>query len=146
MRRWGWTADAPGAWAELELDTRRDASDGAPEAPDPSSLGGSVTTTVMLGYMRSYESMGDGLAQCVGGCTCEMVPVLGTWERHATLMQMAEVQVRGVPTSNSLSGSPCWQPLPVAPQIPTSVHRKQRCLKPSSRAAPLPPSLPASCR
>jgi hypothetical protein len=85
-RRWGWTANAPGAWAELQFDSRHNISAGAQEKQDGPS------TSVMLGYMRSYENMGDAQVDCAG-CSCEPTVMNGTWESRTTLTQLHKMTV-----------------------------------------------------
>ena len=75
----------PGAWAELLIDSREDAA---------SNQTSSGTTNVVLGYLKSYKSMGAAKVECVGGCRCQESWLEGTWERLATLAQVHEFQVQ----------------------------------------------------
>jgi hypothetical protein len=51
-QKWAWTGEVPGAWVELLIDSREDPSADDPPPPDR-------TMTVILGYVKSYESMGN---------------------------------------------------------------------------------------
>ncbi|GAB4813470.1 hypothetical protein N2152v2_000516 [Parachlorella kessleri] len=87
-QKWAWTGSQPGAWAELAVDTREDTTSNL-TAP----VGPAIKTIVILGYLRSYESMGSAQVECVSGCTCDSAKLEGTWDRRATLMQMHEIWV-----------------------------------------------------
>ncbi|EFN58310.1 hypothetical protein CHLNCDRAFT_142315 [Chlorella variabilis] len=75
-QKWGWRGTEPGAWAELELDTR----------PEEEGAGGD--TVVWLAHLRSYRGMGTALIECVSGCTCAPAKLDGTWQRRASLFWM----------------------------------------------------------
>lgn len=68
------------------MDTREDASDKVLPANAP-------LVSLMLGHLKSYESMGAAYVQCVSGCACNDSVIEGTWDRRATLMQMHEFKV-----------------------------------------------------
>ncbi|KAL4421052.1 hypothetical protein ABPG77_007527 [Micractinium sp. CCAP 211/92] len=78
-QKWGWTADTPGAWAELEFDSRRDATREASHGN---------WASVYLSHLKSYEGMGTARVACVSGCHCQKTILDGTWEQQATLMQI----------------------------------------------------------
>lgn len=78
-QKWGWTSDIPGAWAELEFDSRRDATKDASHGN---------WASVYLSHLKSYEGMGTARVACVSGCHCQKTVLDGTWEQQATLMQI----------------------------------------------------------
>lgn len=91
-QKWAWSGTAPGAWAELLVNSLEGATNATEEE---AAGGGSPPATVILGYLRSYESMGRARVACVAGCSCSESFIEGTWERRATIMQMHQFQVRG---------------------------------------------------
>lgn len=71
--------------AQLQVDTREDTRASAP-------AGGS-NVTVAIGYLKSYESMGNASVQCIAGCSCDEARLVGTWDIRATLVQSIALQV-----------------------------------------------------
>lgn len=63
LQKWGWTGLTAGAWAELEVDTRADASG--------SGKGGTSSASVWLTYLRSYTASGNG--RCAAGLRSQAV-------------------------------------------------------------------------
>lgn len=81
-QKWAWRGEAPGQWAELQLDTRV-AGQGANSAPDAAGLAAAPKTaaaparpdtnvTIVLGYLRSYIGMGSATVECMSGCICSV--------------------------------------------------------------------------
>lgn len=60
--KWGFTANATGAWVEFELDTSRGGLDGANATAGLTALG--------VSHLRSYENMAVAELTCAGGCAC----------------------------------------------------------------------------
>lgn len=54
-QKWGWSADEPGAWAELQVDTRLSPDGGSSSSGMAAAPGG---TQVQLSHLRSYSGMG----------------------------------------------------------------------------------------
>lgn len=80
-QKWGWRGTEPGAWAELEVDTRaHDSSD-------------QQDTLVWLSHLRSYQGMGTARVRCVSGCTCQISKLDGTWQMRHSLFWFHRFQV-----------------------------------------------------
>ncbi|KAL4442767.1 hypothetical protein ABPG77_006761 [Micractinium sp. CCAP 211/92] len=102
--KWGWIADAPGAWALLQFDTT-------------TNLRGELQSEmneVVLTHLKSYEKMGKARVACESGCTCEESVLDGYWERDASLTELhrfkatphreCRVRVTVLPDSSSPDG------------------------------------------
>ncbi len=72
--KWGFTANATGAWVEFELDTSRGGLDGANATAGLTALG--------VSHLRSYEGMAVAELTCVGGCACAPTRLDGRDEVH----------------------------------------------------------------
>ncbi|PSC68705.1 hypothetical protein C2E20_7769 [Micractinium conductrix] len=86
-QKWGWTAQRPGDWLELRVDTRGHPNSIAPTGNSPPQ------STVSLVYLRSYQHMGTARIECVSGCRCSPVELDSTWTRTAKLMERLTMQV-----------------------------------------------------
>lgn len=84
-QKWGYTGVSPGDWVELEVSTADGTGDGAG--------GGDDKATVFLGYLRSYEGMGQARVQCVSGCKCVATTVNARWKQKVSLTQMHQFKV-----------------------------------------------------
>lgn len=114
-QKWGWTAEKPGAWAELQFDTRKTTESGDEEAPqqdegahdnehDGEDDDGreeredeegereedepSPNALLYLTYLKSYAGMGTAHVSCVSGCRCKRVKLDGTWAQPNSLQQV----------------------------------------------------------
>ena len=47
-----------------------------------------------LVYLRSWSDIGRAEVTCLSGCRCNATQLEGYWERHATLTDLATMQVR----------------------------------------------------
>ena len=129
------TGNETGAWVEVQLDSRlADDGESASQqqravgagAPAPAPAPQQQLATLLLGYMKSYESMGNARVTCVAGCSCEPSTLQGRWERRATVRQFHAFQVRrrrwargrlrALPGAARAAASRC--PLPGAPLLP----------------------------
>ncbi|PSC75050.1 hypothetical protein C2E20_1732 [Micractinium conductrix] len=81
-QKWGWSAEQPGAWLELEVDTRQPR--GQPQAR---------RTEVQLGHLRSNFNMGTALVKCAAGCRCRPSVLGGTSASRATVFRAHAFQV-----------------------------------------------------
>ncbi|EFN59953.1 expressed protein [Chlorella variabilis] len=81
-QKWGLTADQPGAWATLEID---------------SGLGGLSgklkSVQVHLLFLRSWGGMGRARVECAKGCRCKSQQLDGHWDRQATLTDLFSLEV-----------------------------------------------------
>ena len=84
-QKWGWTATQPGAWAELEFDSRSGSKFNT----------SSERAEVYLSHLKSYTGMGTATVECVSGCTCSSKKMVldGTWAERSTLMQPVHFKV-----------------------------------------------------
>eukprot|EP00887_Chlorella_sp_A99_P006691 scaffold3.g6691.t1 len=85
-QKWGWSGQAAGAWAELELNTTSGAGEGG-------------NSTVWLGHLASYVGrglrfVGWGRAriECVAGCACTPSVLDSLWTRRATLISLHRIE------------------------------------------------------
>ncbi|GAB4816347.1 hypothetical protein N2152v2_003393 [Parachlorella kessleri] len=108
-QKWSWSGTQPGHWAELTFDAREDPT--RSQESDASLK----ATRVILGYLKSYESMGSAAVECVNGCECERTTLDGTWARKATLFQMHEFEVTQHPT--------CRLKVTVLPETRSGAHK-----------------------
>eukprot|EP00887_Chlorella_sp_A99_P000276 scaffold13.g276.t1 len=79
-QKWGWTGLHAGDWAELEVDTRADASG--------SGKGAGGDASIWLTYLRSYQNMGRARVECLFGCTCKATHIDASWARRESLQQI----------------------------------------------------------
>lgn len=77
-QKWGWIATAPGAWAELEVDTTTEVKGDL----------ASETNDVVLTHLISYEHMGKATVECVSGCTCETTELEGYTHEQVSLTSL----------------------------------------------------------
>ncbi|PSC68081.1 hypothetical protein C2E20_8267 [Micractinium conductrix] len=91
-QKWGWRGAKPGAWAELELDTRASSSSASASGINSSSEADGETV-VWLSHLRSYQGMGTARVACVGGCTCDEATLDGTWEQRVSLFWITRFAV-----------------------------------------------------
>ncbi|EFN58648.1 hypothetical protein CHLNCDRAFT_140901 [Chlorella variabilis] len=93
-QKWGWTGAAPGAWAELEFDSRQAAGGGEAAAGNATVHPQASYATVYLTYLRSYQRMGLANISCAaGGCRCVPGAIDSTWDVPASLQQMHKFPV-----------------------------------------------------
>lgn len=84
-QKWGWTGLHAGDWAELEVDTRADASG--------SGKGAGGDASIWLTYLRSYQNMGRARVECLFGCTCKATHIDASWARRESLQQIHSFKV-----------------------------------------------------
>ncbi|KAL4440672.1 hypothetical protein ABPG77_000381 [Micractinium sp. CCAP 211/92] len=88
-QKWGYTGDSPGHWVELELST----VDGAAAGGGAGSGAGGDRATVFLGYLSSYDGMGQARVECVSGCKCAATAFDARWKQKVSLTQMHQFKV-----------------------------------------------------
>lgn len=90
-QKWRWRGKAPGQWAELEFDSRQAAAEpGAVDVSAGSSSSRNATAEgmaaapvhVALGYLLSYQGMGNASVECVSGTSCEVRVQSVCWRSH----------------------------------------------------------------
>ena len=88
-QKWGVTGNTISAWVELQFHTLLQSQDAQQGAPAPEQ-----NATVLLGYMKSYASMGTAKVTCVAGCVCEPNTFSGKWDLRVTLRSFHRFEVR----------------------------------------------------
>jgi hypothetical protein len=53
-----------------------------------------ASITLEVGYLRSYQHMGQALLHCEGGCRCEDTVLDGNWGHQYSLTEIHSMQVR----------------------------------------------------
>lgn len=84
-QKWGWRAAAPGAWAELLLDTRPTASAGQGITP---------AAVLGLGLLHSYRGHGRVRVECVANCSCAAATADCFWPQQYSLAHLHRLEVR----------------------------------------------------
>jgi hypothetical protein len=82
-QKWGWSGSEPGAWAELEVDTR------------PAAGTRARRTSLVLSHLKSYTGMGTAAVECVSGCSCERSTLDGTTPSHVSIFKTHSFKVGG---------------------------------------------------
>lgn len=80
-QKWGWSGSEPGAWAELEVDTR------------PAAGTRARRTSLVLSHLKSYTGMGTAAVECVSGCSCERSTLDGTTPSHVSIFKTHSFKV-----------------------------------------------------
>eukprot|EP00775_Hariotina_reticulata_P005681 gene5681-5919_t len=86
-RKWGFISTTPGSVLTIKLDTRRSST---AQSGQPGRM------NVMLSYLKSYVNMGQAVAICKSGCSCQPQQADG----HHTLRQSTVFLVRLLPTES----------------------------------------------
>eukprot|EP00887_Chlorella_sp_A99_P006012 scaffold27.g6012.t1 len=89
QQKWGWVAKVGGATADILLDTRSSDKDSNTSAAGAQEL----KNQALIGYMASYEHMGQARVECVANCSCNATQFDALWSVRASVMQFHPVLV-----------------------------------------------------
>lgn len=110
--KWGFVSTQPGSVLLLQVDAFSSRSDGDQDDSDRRN----TSFPVLLQYLVSYTSMGQGNLECLGGCRCQPVRVdahlttgRGSWTRMSKLdvvwIERQPCNLRVTLMNNTSSGS-----------------------------------------